>query len=123
MNLQQGRIVQLCEALKLDRVGSEWPAVAQAAAQQQASHGDFLEKVLVIENDARIERQRTALMKMATLPSIKTIEEYDFAFASGAPRAQIQELAALSFIDRCENVVFLGPSGVGKSQVSIAVRS
>jgi DNA replication protein DnaC len=121
MNLQQGRIVQLCEALKLDRVGSEWPAVAQAAAQQQASHGDFLEKVLIIENDARIERQRTALMKMATLPSIKTIEEYDFAFASGAPRAQIQELAALSFIDRCENVVFLGPSGVGKSHLAQAL--
>ncbi|MGN6666136.1 MAG: IS21-like element helper ATPase IstB [Trinickia sp.] len=121
MNLQQGRIVQLCEALKLDRVGSEWPAVAQAAAQQQASHGDFLEKVLIIENDARIERQRTALMKMATLPSIKTIEEYDFAFASGAPRAQIQELAALSFIDRCENVVFLGPSGVGKSHLAKAL--
>ncbi|CAJ9142658.1 putative IstB-like ATP binding protein [Burkholderia pseudomallei] len=121
MNLQQGRIAQLCEALKLDRVGSEWPAVAQETAQQQASHGDFLEKVLGIENDARIERQRTALMKMATLPSIKTIEEYDFAFASGAPRAQIQELAALSFIDRCENVVFLGPSGVGKSHLAQAL--
>lgn len=121
MNLQQERIASLCGALKLDRIGSEWPAVAQRAAQQQASHGDFLEQVLTVENDARLERQRSALLKMATLPSIKTLEEYDFAFASGAPRTQIQELAALTFIERAENVVFLGPSGVGKSHLAQAL--
>lgn len=121
MNLQQERIATLCEALKLDRVGSEWPAVAQRAAQQQASHGDFLEQVLTVENDARLQRQRSALLKMATLPSIKTLEEYDFAFASGAPRVQIQELAALTFVERAENAVFLGPSGVGKSHLAQAL--
>ena len=121
MNLQQERIATLCGALKLERIGSEWPGVAQRAAQQQASHGDFLEQVLTVENDARLERQRSALLKMATLPSIKTLEEYDFAFASGAPRTQIQELAALTFVERAENVVFLGPSGVGKSHLAQAL--
>lgn len=121
MNLQQERIALLCEGLKLDRITSEWPAVAQWAATNEASHGDFLERVLNVENDARVERQRAALMKLATLPSIKTMEQYDFAFASGAPRAQIQELAALSFIERAENVVFLGPSGVGKSHLAQAL--
>jgi len=121
MNLQHERIAMLCEALKLDRVTSEWPAVAQWAATNEASHGDFLERMLSVENDARVERQRTALMKLASLPSIKTMEQYDFAFASGAPRAQIQELAALSFIERAENVVFLGPSGVGKSHLAQAL--
>lgn len=121
MNLQHGRIEQLCDALKLDRIASEWPAIAQHCAREEASHSDFLERILGVENDARIERQRTALMKIATLPSIKTIEAYDFAFASGAPRAQIQELASLSFIERAENVVFLGPSGVGKSHLAQAL--
>lgn len=121
MNLQHNRIEQLCDVLKLDRAGSEWPAIAQQCAREDASHSDFLERLLVVENDARIERQRTALMKVATLPSIKTIEEYDFAFASGAPRAQIQELTALSFIERAENIVFLGPSGVGKSHLAQAL--
>lgn len=121
MNLQQERMATLCGALKLERIGSEWPGVAQRAAQQQASHGDFLEQVLTVENDARLERQRSALLKMATLPSIKTLEEYDFAFASGAPRTQIQELAALTFVERAENVVFLGPSGVGKSHLAQAL--
>src|SRR6478672_6658074 len=121
MNLQQERIAMLCNVLKLDRIGSEWPAIAQWAAAQDNSHGDFLEKILNVENDARLERQRTALMKLATLPSVKTIEQYDFAFASGAPRAQIQELASLTFIERAENVVFLGPSGVGKSHLAQAL--
>ncbi len=39
----------------------------------------------------------TALLNMATLLSVKTVEDYDFAFASGAPKAQIQELATFSF--------------------------
>lgn len=121
MNLQHDRIDHLCSALKLDRIASEWPAIAQQCVRDEGTQGDFLERLLNVENDARIERQRTALMKIATLPSIKTIEQYDFAFASGAPRAQIQELAALSFIDRAENIVFLGPSGVGKSHLAQAL--
>jgi DNA replication protein DnaC len=51
------------------------------------------------------------LLKLATLPSIKTLEGYDFAFTSGAPRQQIVELGGLAFIERAENVVLLGPSG------------
>lgn len=61
------------------------------------------------------------LDEVATLPSVKTLEQYDFGFASGAPRAQIHELASLAFIERAENIVFLGPSGVGKSHLAQAL--
>lgn len=121
MNLQSERIGSLCEQLKLDRMASEWSGVAQDAARESAGFGDFLERLLGLENEARKQRQREALMKMATLPSVKTLEEFDFSFASGAPRAQIQELGSLSFIERAENVVFLGPSGVGKSHLAQAL--
>lgn len=120
-NLQQARIEQLCHVLKLDRVAAEWPGIAHQAAQDEATHADFLEHVLAAENQARIERQRTTLLSLATLPSIKTLEEYDFAFASGAPKTQIQELASLSFVERAENIVLLGPSGVGKSHIAQAL--
>ena len=111
----------MCERLRLARMACEWPALAQQAAGSEASYADFLERLLNAENDARIERQREALMKIATLPGVKTIEQYDSGFASGAPRAQIQELAGLSFIARAENIVFLGPSGVGKSHLAQAL--
>ncbi len=48
------------------------------------------------------------------------MEAYDFAFATGAPRSQIQELAALGFVERAENIVLLGPSGIGKTHLAIA---
>jgi DNA replication protein DnaC len=121
MNLQHERIAAMCAELKLHRMGTDWPAIAQEAARTAASFGDFVERLLLGETEARGERQRQTLLKLATLPTVKTLEQFDFGFASGAPRAQIQELAALSFIERAENIVLLGPSGVGKSHVAIAL--
>ena len=123
MNLQMDRIAAMCSALKLYRIASDWSPIAQEVARQELSFGDFLERLLGAEADARGERQRHTLLKLATLPTIKTLEQFDFAFASGAPRAQIQELAGLAFIERAENVVLLGPSGVGKSHVASALAS
>ena len=47
--------------------------------------------------------------------------QYDFNFTPGAPRKQIMELASLAFVERAENVVLLGPSGVGKTHLAIAL--
>jgi DNA replication protein DnaC len=121
MNLQHERIAAMCTKLKLERIAAEWPPLAQQAARDEASFAEFLERLLTMENDARVERQRQTLLKLATLPAVKTLEQYDFGFASGAPRLQIQELAALSFIERTENVVLLGPSGVGKTHIATAL--
>jgi DNA replication protein DnaC len=121
MNLQQERIASTAERLGLHRIAVEWAGLAQDAATQEVSYADFLERLLDLENSARLQRQRDILLKLSTLPSIKTLEQYDFGFASGAPRAQIQELGSLAFIERAENIVLLGPSGVGKSHLAQAL--
>lgn len=121
MSLQHERITELCEQLKFARLGSDWPALAQDAARQESSFADFLEKVLNSEIAARDERRRVTLTRLATMPAVKMLEQFDWAQAAGAPKAQIMELAALAFVQRAENVVLLGPSGVGKTHIALSL--
>ncbi len=66
-------------------------------------------------------RAKEMAARVAGFPAIKMLEGYDWGFASGAPRKQILELASLAFVERAENVVLLGPSGVGKTHLAIAL--
>jgi DNA replication protein DnaC len=121
-SLQHDRIGQLCQELRLSAMPDLYGPIAQSAAKRKdATYADFLEDVLKAEREARRSRAREMLTRTAGFPAIKTLEGFDFAFATGAPRAQIQELAALSFVERRENVVLLGPSGTGKTHIAIAL--
>jgi len=121
MSLQHERIAELCEQLKLSRLSTQWPALAQDAARDEASFADFLEKILASELVARDERRASVLLKLATMPAVKTLEQFDWNQASGAPKAQIQELAHLAFVQRAENLVLLGPRGAGKTHIALAL--
>jgi DNA replication protein DnaC len=121
MSLVSERIAQHCRRLKLLHIATEWPAIAEASVKGEDSLADFLDRLLGTECLAREQRTREAMLKLATLPAIKTLEAFDFAFASGAPRKQIMELGGLAFIERHENIVLLGPSGVGKTHIASAL--
>lgn len=121
MNLQHERISHLCAELKLERVATDYPALAQKAVTDEVSFTEFLERLLTHEAGFRQERCRQTLTRMACFPALKTLETFDFAFAHGVPKTQILELASLAFVERTENVVLLGPSGVGKTHLAIAL--
>jgi DNA replication protein DnaC len=114
MSLQPERIAQLCELLKLPAIHAEWPAYAQRAAQEEHSFADFLESVLGAERAARTERVRQALMKLATLPAVKTLESYDFAFAAGDLPAFFGPSQAWRMANsgRVDEIAFLNSAGV-----------
>ena len=69
----------------------------------------------------RRARAREMFARVAGFPTVKTLDGFDFGFVTGDPRQQIHEFAGLAFTERAENVVFLGPSGVGKTHLAIAL--
>jgi len=121
MNVAHERVAELCSQLKLTTIANALPHLAQKAISEDVSLTEFLESVLRAEQTARLVRQRTTFARLAGFPAIKTLDGFDFALASGVPKAQIQELASLAFIERSENVVLLGPSGTGKTHIAMAL--
>src|SRR5687767_6404184 len=105
MNTQHDRITALCDELRLVSVPESYCDIAQLAAEAGKSHIEFLEAVLKQERQQRCTRSKMAMTKMAGFPSVKTLEAFDFEFASGVPKQTMQNLAGLSFLERGENVV------------------
>lgn len=111
----------LCAPLGLNSMATHWSMIAEQSIKQEQSYGEFLLTLLKHEHAHRDERTRTIYHRLAGFPARKELNSFDFKFATGVPKQQITELSALSFIERNENVVLLGPSGVGKTHLAIGL--
>lgn len=111
----------LCAELSLAAVAENYVNLADEAAKKKQSFIEYLEHVLRAEATLRGERRRQMLNRLASFPTVKTLEAFDFEAVPSVPKARLQELAGLAFVERRENVIFLGPSGTGKSHLAIAL--
>lgn len=80
-----------------------------------------IEALLGAQITLRNNRRLQAAMRSSRLPVAKTLADFDFSFQPSVKREQIESLHSLSFIERKENVVFLGPPGVGKTHLAISL--
>jgi DNA replication protein DnaC len=80
-----------------------------------------LEALLGAQIGLRNNRRLEAAMRSSRLPAVKTLADFDFTFQPSLKREQIESLHTLGFVERKENVVLLGPPGVGKSHLAISL--
>ena len=112
--------VQL-QRLKLTTARDLLDQSAQQAAAHEWSYTQFLSHLMGAELDARHERTVRLNLQFAKLPALKRLEDFDYQAQPGIDRRLIEELATLRFVDEGRNVIFLGPPGVGKTHLSIAL--
>ncbi len=82
---------------------------------------EAIEQLLGAQIMLRNNRRLQAAMRSSRLPAIKTLEDFDFSFQPSIKREQIDSLHELGFLARKENVIFLGPPGVGKTHLAISL--
>ena len=87
----------------------------------QKSFSDALEELIDIEKKNNQLRAENACVKTANFPFIKTLDDFEFDFQPGINRKEMLELGNLGFIDRKENILFVGSSGVGKTHLATAI--
>ena len=80
-----------------------------------------IERLLTAQISLRNNHRLRTAMRSSRLPTIKTLQEFDFSFQPSIRREQIESLHELAFIKRKENVIFLGPPGVGKTHLAISL--
>jgi len=107
--------------LKLTRVPDCLDQLAEVAVKEQWTYVEFLERLLDTEVNARVERDVLMKTRLARFPFVKTLDQFDFSFQPALNEVQIRELASMRFVAHGENILFLGPPGVGKTHLAISL--
>ncbi|GAB7389253.1 IS21-like element ISMac3 family helper ATPase IstB [Bacillaceae bacterium] len=94
---------------------------AEEASKHNISYLEFLDKLLQEEMIAKQERYIQTRTRLAHLPFRKTLDQFDFRFQPSIEERRIRDLATLRFVEHQENLVFLGPPGVGKNHLAVAL--
>ena len=118
---QLERLSAHCQRLRLHRVEAELTTLLEQAAKKDVSYADFLDEVLGRELRAKQEKHQAMRVSMARFPFQKSLETFDWKFQPSIEPKIIKDLATGRFIGDGENVLLLGPPGVGKTHLAVAL--
>lgn len=114
-------IAQYCKILRLPQVAVSFEEEAINASKTKMSYQEYLYALLQHQVLIRTDNSINAKIKKARFPFIKTLEEFDFSFQPLIDDKLIRELGNLNFLSKAENLLFIGPPGVGKTHLAVAM--
>jgi DNA replication protein DnaC len=106
---------QMLKKLTLGRMAEILPAELTRAREKKASYEDLLERLLTAQFNHRQETALAWRISKAKLPELWSLDTFPYDQQPGLDERRIRELEELDFIHRAENIVFMGPTGVGKT--------
>ena len=118
---QLERLGEHLRKLRLLKSGERLEAMLQHAAAQELPYADFLEQLLGEEVGAKTTKNIAMRTAMARFPFVKPLETFDFSYQPSIDSKQLQTLASCHFIEHGDNVIVLGPPGVGKTHLAVSL--
>jgi DNA replication protein DnaC len=107
--------------LRMSAAAEALPGVLDAARADKLGHSAFLARLLEVEVAATEARRQAGLERFGRLPAPWRVADFDFDAQPSVDRAMVQELATLRFLEDATNVLFIGPPGVGKTMLAVAL--
>jgi DNA replication protein DnaC len=119
--LVRARVEERLLKLRLGAVAQRLDAILSQAARGEPTYLDFLDQILTEETDAKQKKRVAMGIQIAHFPSVKTLEAFEFKFQPSVDQKLVRELATGRFTAGAENILLLGPPGVGKTHIAIAL--
>jgi len=121
VNLAPEGIALHAERLRLPDLAAELPSIAEEEEAHSWSFAEFAEALVAHSAAAADRRAEATLVRLAALPFRKSLDDFDFGFQPSVSEKQLRELASGAYLERRENVLLLGPPGVGKTHLAVAL--
>lgn len=115
------RIRENLSELGLDAMAAGLPHWMSAVAAGEADFASAMLAMTAEEAEAKRRRGVDRKVRAAGFPFVKTLADFDFSFQPSIPRAVVDDLATLRFLEAAENVVLVGSPGVGKTHIAVAL--
>lgn len=119
--LQLERLQEQCQRLRLLKSRERLEALLQEASTKEWSYADFLDAVLSEEVASKTQKYIAMRTSLARFPFVKTLEAFDFSYQPALDKKQLQTLATCRFVETGENIILLGPPGVGKTHLAVGL--
>jgi DNA replication protein DnaC len=118
---QLERLMELLQRLRLFKCRERLEALLQEATARELSYADFLDAVLGEEVASKREKNVAMRTNLARFPFVKSLDAFEFAYQPSLDKKQVQTLATCRFIEHGENLLILGPPGVGKTHLAVGL--